>query len=63
VRVVGFAPEVYVFFWFGGLGGGGLQTSPAIARIVASLIAGIRWSVGDVTPAEISPTRFLGHAA
>jgi D-arginine dehydrogenase len=61
--VVGFAPDVEGFFWLAGQGGAGLQTSPAIARIVASLIAGIRWSVGDVTPAEISPTRFLGHAA
>jgi D-arginine dehydrogenase len=61
--VVGFAPDVEGFFWLAGQGGAGLQTSPAIARIVASLIAGIRWPVDDVTPAEISPTRFLGHAA
>jgi len=56
--VVGFAPETEGFFWLAGQGGAGLQTSPAIARIVASLIADVPWPVGDVTPAELSPDRF-----
>jgi len=57
--VVGFAPDGDGFFWLAGQGGAGLQTSPAIARIVASLIAGTSWPVADVTAAELSPARFL----
>lgn len=57
--VVGFAPDREGFFWLAGQGGAGLQTSPAIARIVASLIAGSSWPVADVTAAELSPARFL----
>lgn len=59
VPVVGFAPDREGFFWLAGQGGAGLQTSPAIARIVASLIAGSSWPVADVTAAELSPARFL----
>jgi D-arginine dehydrogenase len=61
--VVGFAPDAEGFFWLAGQGGFGLQTSPAVAEVVASLIAGARWPVADVTPAELSPARFLGQAA
>lgn len=57
--VVGFAPDREGFFWLAGQGGAGLQTSPAIARIVASLIAGSSWPVADVTAAELSPARLL----
>src|SRR6185369_13259392 len=53
--VVGFAPDVEGFFWLAGQGGAGLQTSPAIAGIVASLIADIPWPVTDVAPAELGP--------
>ena len=37
---VGFAPDAEGFFWLAGQGGVGLQTSPAMAPIVESLIAG-----------------------
>ena len=37
---VGFAPDAEGFFWLAGQGGFGLQTSPAMAAIAASLIAG-----------------------
>jgi D-arginine dehydrogenase len=56
--VAGFAPGAEGFFWLAGQGGFGLQTSPAMARIVASLIAGEPWPVDDVSPQELSPGRF-----
>ena len=61
--VVGFAPDADGFFWLAGQGGAGLQTSPAVASIVASLIAGAPWVVPDVTAEELSPARFLGKGA
>jgi D-arginine dehydrogenase len=60
---VGFAADADNFFWLAGQGGFGLQTSPAMARIAAALIAGDPWPMTDVTEAELSPTRFLGQAA
>ena len=60
---VGFAPEVEGFFWLAGQGGFGLQTSPAMARIARSLIAGADWPVEDVTADELSPARFFGQTA
>jgi len=60
---VGFAPDAEGFFWLAGQGGFGLQTSPAMARIAATLIAGTPWPVPDVTAAELSPGRFLGQPA
>lgn len=56
--VVGFAPEVEGFFWLAGQGGAGLQTSPAIAEMVESLVTGAKWPVPSVTAAELSPARF-----
>jgi len=56
--VVGFAPDAEGFFWLAGQGGAGLQTSPAMAAIAASLIAGQPWPVQDVTVEELSPERF-----
>ena len=58
--VVGFAPDAPGFFWLAGQGGAGLQTAPAVAAIVESLVAGTPWAVPDVTPEELSPGRFLG---
>ncbi len=55
---VGFAREADGFFWLAGQGGFGLQTSPAMARIAASLIAGEAWPVADVSPEQLSPARF-----
>ena len=42
---VGFAPDAEGFFWLAGQGGFGLQTSPAMAAIVDSLIARDPWPV------------------
>ena len=56
--VVGFAPGADGFFWLAGQGGFGLQTSPAVAAIVESLIAGAPWPVAGVTAEELSPARF-----
>ena len=56
--VVGFAPEAEGFFWLAGQGGFGLQTSPAMSAIAASLIAGTPWPVADVGAEELSPSRF-----
>ena len=56
----GFAPDAEGFFWLAGQGGFGLQTSPAMAAIVESLIAGTPWPIEAVTRDELSPVRFLG---
>jgi len=55
---VGFSHDAEGFFWLAGQGGFGLQTSPAMARITASLIAGEQWPVADVSADELSPVRF-----
>lgn len=59
----GFAPDAEGFFWLAGQGGFGLQTSPAMAAIVESLIAGTPWPVADVSAEDLSPGRFLGQPA
>jgi D-arginine dehydrogenase len=59
----GFAAEADGFFWLAGQGGFGLQTSPAMAAVVASLIAGTPWPVADVSAADLSPSRFSGQPA
>jgi D-arginine dehydrogenase len=59
----GFAPDAEGFFWLAGQGGFGLQTSPAMAAIVESLIAGTPWPVPDVTSDELGPGRFLRQPA
>ncbi len=60
--VIGFDENVPGFFWLAGQGGYGIQTSPAIARLAASLVLG-----GDVpedikakgvTADVLSPARF-----
>ncbi len=56
--VAGFATDAEGFFWLAGQGGFGLQTSPAMAAIAASLIAGAPWPVDEVTAEELSPARF-----
>ena len=61
--VAGFAPDAEGFFWLAGQGGFGLQTSPAMARIVESLIAGEPWPVADIAPEELSPGRLTRQAA
>jgi D-arginine dehydrogenase len=59
----GFAPDAEGFFWLAGQGGFGLQTSPAIAAIVESLITGSVWPVADVAREDLLPDRFLRQAA
>jgi D-arginine dehydrogenase len=59
----GFAPDAEGFFWLAGQGGFGLQTSPAMARVAASLIADEPWPVSDVTAKELDPGRFARQAA
>jgi len=60
---VGFATGVEGFFWLAGQGGYGLQTSPAMASIVESLIAGTPWPVPDCSAGDLDPLRFLRQAA
>jgi D-arginine dehydrogenase len=55
---VGFAPDAEGFFWLAGQGGFGLQTSPAIAAIVESLIVGTPWPTAAIDPGELTPGRF-----
>jgi D-arginine dehydrogenase len=59
----GFAPDAEGFFWLAGQGGFGLQTSPAMAAIAASLIAGGASPVADVSVEDLSPARFLRQPA
>jgi len=56
--VAGFAPDAEGFFWLAGQGGFGLQTSPIMAAITESLIAGTPWPTEPVSPEELSPGRF-----
>jgi D-arginine dehydrogenase len=60
---VGFAPDAEGFFWLAGQGGAGLQTSPAMAAITASLIAGTPWPVADVASEQLSAGRFTWKSA
>jgi D-arginine dehydrogenase len=60
---VGFAPDAEGFFWLAGQGGSGLQTSPAMAAIAASLIVGAPWPVADVKQEELDPCRLLRKSA
>jgi D-arginine dehydrogenase len=60
---VGFAPDAEGFFWLAGQGGFGLQTSPAMAAVVTSLLASAPWPLADVSAAELDPVRLLGRAA
>jgi D-arginine dehydrogenase len=60
---VGFAPDAEGFFWLAGQDGFGLQTSPAMAAIAASLITDAPWPVADVSAEELSPGRFVAQHA
>jgi len=57
--VAGFDPRAQGFFWLAGQGGFGLQTSPVMARLVESLIAGTGWPTEAAMSEELSPARFL----
>jgi D-arginine dehydrogenase len=58
--IAGFDPRAEGFFWLAGQGGFGLQTSPVMAQIVESLVAGARWPIDSVAAEDLSPARFLG---
>lgn len=60
---VGFASDAEGFFWLAGQGGAGLQTSPAMAAIAASLINRSDWPVPGIAAESLIPDRFLGQAA
>jgi D-arginine dehydrogenase len=60
---VGFASDSEGFFWLAGQGGFGLQTSPAMARIAASLILGKPWPLADANVEDLSPHRFAREPA
>src|SRR5205807_933803 len=55
---VGVATGAEGFFWLAGQGGCGLQTSPAMAAIVESLIMKTPWPVADVAPEALDALRF-----
>jgi D-arginine dehydrogenase len=61
VPTAGFDPEAPGFFWLVGQGGYGLQTAPAMAAIVETLVAGAPWPQGlaelGVTADLIRPER------
>ena len=59
----GFAPDAEGFFWLVGQGGFGLQTSPAMASITASLITNQPWPVTDVGADDLDPRRFVRQPA
>lgn len=65
VPTAGFAPGAAGFFWLAGQGGYGLQTAPAMAEAVESLITGSPWPPGlsalGVEPVHICPERLLEH--
>lgn len=52
--VAGFAPDAPAFFWLAGQGGFGLQTSPVMAEVAASLICGSPWPLDGVKPGELA---------
>jgi D-arginine dehydrogenase len=66
VPVAGYAADAPGFFWLAGQGGYGLQTAPAMAAAVESLIAGAEWPGGlaglGITPATLSPDRFAAFS-
>lgn len=63
VPTAGFAPDAPGFFWLAGQGGYGLQTAPAMAEIVETLVTGGAWPQGlaelGVTPDKILPDRLF----
>ena len=58
--VYGFDPLASGFFWFAGQGGFGIQTSPAAAKLAASLLLQTRPDprVAGIDPAPYDPGRF-----
>jgi D-arginine dehydrogenase len=61
--VVGYDPDRSNFFWLAALGGFGIQTTPALSRLAASLVLGLRVDedllTHGVAIADLSPHRFV----
>jgi D-arginine dehydrogenase len=53
--VVGPDPEQDGFFWFAGLGGTGIQTAPALARLAAAQLLGEPFEIPDLHPDALLP--------
>ena len=60
IPVYGFDPDAPGFFWCAGQGGFGIQTSPAAARLAASILLGDRPhdSIAHIDPRPFSPARY-----
>lgn len=58
VPVIGHAPADPAFFWLGGQGGYGFQSSAAAARLAADLIGGRAPQIPPSLVAALSPARF-----
>ena len=56
--IAGFDDGAEGFFWLAGQGGFGLQTSPVMAAVTESVIAGTAWPIENVSARELSPARF-----
>ena len=60
--VIGFSGQTEGLFWLAGLGGYGIQTSPAVGQIAASLLLGTDMPQAtvqaDISPRSFSPARF-----
>ena len=57
--IAGFDPRAEGFFWLAGQGGFGLQTSPVMAQVTESLVAGTPWPIESVTREKLGPARLL----
>lgn len=57
--VIGFDADVKGFFWLAGQGGYGVQTSPAISDLAASLLQGKQTGFADSVISALSPSRFI----
>lgn len=55
--VVGFSAEAEGFFWLAGQGGYGVQTSPALSRLAADLVAGRAPALPEAVVMALHPER------
>jgi len=64
--VAGFSDEAEGFFWLAGQGGYGIQTSPALARVAASLAQGAAMppdiAAQGLSAAMLAPARLRSGA-
>jgi len=56
--VVGADPDAPAFCWLAGLGGFGIQTAPALARLAADAVAAALAGAADPVPGSLSARRF-----